>query len=231
MDKENKGTAMSAGIVYCLTNPEMPGLVKIGLVEDDTSDALKKRLQNLYTSGVPVPFELYYAVIVDKVKQTEKLLHNAFAHSRENPRREFFRIDPERVVAAMKLTRGRPIAVDNPLDSSPDAEISQADLAAQQRARQRENRRQSAFNFSSAGIMPGEMLAFSRDDSITAEVLDDKKIQFEGKEVSLSGAARIILEREGRYGAVAGPLYWKYKGETLREIQERKEAEKEEAND
>jgi len=231
MNKNDKGTAMNAGIIYCLTNPEMPGLVKIGRVEDSTADALKRRLQDLYTTGVPVPFELHYAVVVDEVKQTEKLLHNTFAHSRENPRREFFRINPEGVVAAMKLTQGQPIAIDEPLGSSPDAEISQVDLAAQQRARQRENKRQSTFSFPNAGIKPGETLVFSRDDSITAEVLDNKKIQFEGKEVSLSGAARIILEREGRYGAVAGPLYWKYKGETLREIHERNEAEREEAND
>lgn len=231
MNKDEKRTAVNSGIIYCLTNPEMPGLVKIGLVEDSTADALKRRMQVLYTTGVPVPFELHYAVVVDEVKQAEELLHDTFAHSRENPRREFFRINPERVVAAMKLTRGRPITVDDPLDSSPGAEISQVDFAAQQRARQRENKRQSIFSFTSAGIMPGETLVFSRDDSITAKVLDSKRIQFEGKEVSLSGAARIILEREGLSGAVAGPLYWRYKGEILREIHERKEAEKEEAND
>lgn len=219
---------MNAGIVYCLTNPEMPGLVKIGRVEEDTTDALKRRMQVLYSSGVPVPFELHYAVAVDDVKQTENLLHDAFSHSRENPRREFFRIDPERVVAAMKLTRGRPVAVDNLPDRGDDAEISQADLAAQQKARQRENRKLSAFSFSSVGIRPGETLVFIRDDSVTAKVLDDKKVEFEGKAASLSGAAGTILEREGLYSSVAGPLYWKYNGETLREIHERKEAEKEE---
>lgn len=219
---------MNAGIVYCLTNPEMPGLVKIGRVEDDAVDALKRRMQALYSSGVPVPFELHYAVAVDDVKQTEGLLHDAFDHSRENPRREFFRIDPERVVAAMKLTRGRPVTVDYSLDDGSDAEISQADIDAQQRARQREDKRLSAFSFSDAGIKPGETLTFSRDASITAEVLDDRKIKFEGKTVSLSGAARIILERDGRYGRVAGPLFWKYNGETLHEIRVRKEAEKEE---
>lgn len=219
---------MNAGIVYCLTNPEMPGLVKIGRVEEDTTDALKRRMQVLYSSGVPVPFELHYAVAVDEVKQTENLLHDAFSHSRENPRREFFRIAPERVVAAMKLTRGRPVTVDNLSDGGDDAEIGQADIAAQQKARQRENRRLSAFSFSGAGIEPGETLVFSRDDSITAKVLDDRKIEFEGEEASLSGAAGTILKREGLYASVAGTLYWRYNGETLREIHERKEAEKEE---
>jgi hypothetical protein len=33
----------------------------------------------------------------------ERQLHDAFGDNRINPRREFFRIDPERVVSALKL--------------------------------------------------------------------------------------------------------------------------------
>ena len=46
-----------AEIVYLLTNPVMPDLVKIGRTTN-----LEERLRSLSThSGVPVPFEVFYA--------------------------------------------------------------------------------------------------------------------------------------------------------------------------
>ncbi len=51
------------GIVYLLTNPVMPGLVKIGMTAQEDID---KRMKELYTTGVPVPFECQYACKVDK---------------------------------------------------------------------------------------------------------------------------------------------------------------------
>ena len=229
MSDSDSKTAVEKGIVYCLTNPVMPDLVKIGLVKSVDVDSLKRRMRDLYSTGVPVPFELHYAVSVDDARLAERLLHDAFANSRENSHREFFRIDAERVVAAMRLTRGEEIAIGDSSDDEPDAEISQADIEALKTARRRENKRLSAFSFSDVNISPGETLTFVRDASITAEVLDDRGIKFEGKETTLSGAAGTILKRRGLYSGVAGPLYWEYDGETLHKIRLRKEAEKAEA--
>ena len=232
LDTDNDSqTTMQKGIVYCLTNPVMPDLVKIGRVETDTVEALKTRMSVLYSTSVPVPFELHYAVVVDDVKQMEGLLHEAFANSRENYRREFFRIDAERVVAAMRLTRGEEISIDDSSESTPDAEISQADIDAQKHARQQENKRLSAFTFTDVNIAPGEVLTFTRDATITAEVLNSARILFEGKESTLSGAANTILERMGKRTGVAGPLFWEYNGETLHRIRLRKEAEKAEESE
>ena len=41
-------------IVYVLTNPAMPGLVKIGMTDRDD---VQRRMSDLYTTGVPLPFE------------------------------------------------------------------------------------------------------------------------------------------------------------------------------
>lgn len=41
-------------IVYVLTNPSMPGLVKIGKT---TQKEVSERMTQLYTTGVPTPFE------------------------------------------------------------------------------------------------------------------------------------------------------------------------------
>jgi T5orf172 domain len=45
-------------IVYVLTNPAMPGLVKIGKTY---ADDVGVRLGQLYTTGVPLPFDLAFA--------------------------------------------------------------------------------------------------------------------------------------------------------------------------
>ncbi len=220
---------MPKGIVYCLTNPEMPELVKIGLVGSNEQGALKRRMGELYnTSGVPVPFELHYAVLVEDEKQTETLLHQTFANHRVSNRREFFRIAPERVVAAMKLTRGEEITLD--LDGSAvqqSEEVQTSDIEALKRSRERENKIRSIFRFSEVDILPGSELQFSRDPSMTAKVIDDRHIEFEGNVHKTSPAAKIVLERMGRSGNVAGPDYWMYQGETLTERRRRKEEETE----
>ena len=51
---------MSEGIVYVLTNPAMPGMVKIW----KTGREVEARLNDLYTTGVPLPFECTYAARV-----------------------------------------------------------------------------------------------------------------------------------------------------------------------
>lgn len=45
------------GTVYVLTNPAMPGLVKIGKTARDDNT----RIAELYITGVPVPFNIDFA--------------------------------------------------------------------------------------------------------------------------------------------------------------------------
>ena len=90
---------MSEGTVYVLTNPAMPGMVKIGKTTRDVS----LRLLDLYSTGVPLPFECEYAALVKDVDKTEKAFHNAFEQSRVNPKREFFNIKPLQAIDLLKL--------------------------------------------------------------------------------------------------------------------------------
>ena len=83
---------MNEGIVYVLTNPAMPKLVKIG----KTGRGVETRLNDLYTTGVPLPFECAYAARVEDMDKVEKAFHNAFGQYRVNPRREFLRLNPSR---------------------------------------------------------------------------------------------------------------------------------------
>jgi len=87
------------GVVYVLTNPTMPGLVKIGKIIHGSTE---ERMSTLYNSSVPVPFECQFAAKVQNANETEIALHQAFAPNRINPRREFFDIEPEQAIVFFK---------------------------------------------------------------------------------------------------------------------------------
>lgn len=61
----------------------MPGLVKIGMT---TREDMDSRMKELYSTGVPEPFECQFACKVKKSDcvKIEKALHIAFAPQRIN---------------------------------------------------------------------------------------------------------------------------------------------------
>lgn len=83
-----------ASIVYALTNPAMEGLVKVG--STDKAD-VRERMDELQTTGVPMPFECIAAKDVSGVTavEAEKVLHEVLSRYRVRPDREFFRLIPE----------------------------------------------------------------------------------------------------------------------------------------
>ena len=195
-------------IVYLLTNPVMPDLVKVGRTTN-----LEERLRSLSThSGVPVPFEVFYACEVSDSARVERQIHEGFGDHRINPKREFFRINPDRILAILKLVELRDVT---PFEDVVEDRVEQESL-------NRERNRRENFKFSLLGLGPGSVLTFLRDESIQATVIDDRRISFEGKETSLSSSALEILR--GRYGyrarTIAGPQYWCYEGRTLSEIRQ-----------
>ena len=48
-------------IVYILINQSMPDLIKVGITED-----LERRMKELDKTGIPLPFECFYAVEIDE---------------------------------------------------------------------------------------------------------------------------------------------------------------------
>lgn len=205
-----------SGIVYCLTNPAMPGYVKIGRTDNDD---LVVRLKQLDTTSVPLPFECVYAVKVDDPIRAERLLHDAFADHRVRSTREFFEVGPPRVVAAMQVTGGT--------DVTPGTDI--VEDAESQRALNEARSRRENFNFGMVGIPVGTQLYFlaNSDDSpaVTAIVTSNNRISLDGAETSLSGAAGRILRGRGMSSNVAGTEYWYFEGESLADRRRRMESE------
>ena len=195
-------------IIYILTNEAMPGYVKIGKTNSD----LEQRIRELSAStSVPLPFTVFYACTVKNAQFVEHQLHDAFDDNRVSPKREFFRVAPERVVAALKLAEIENIT---PKRDIVETKEDQEALDAARKIRSR-------FNFEMVKIPVGTDLYFSRDENIKARVVDThtaNSIEFNGKKTSLSRSAQKILGYQ--YG-VAGTDYWMYEGETLDERRRR----------
>jgi len=181
----------------------MPGYVKIGKT---TTSAEQRVLELSRSSAVPLPFECYYAAQVADASKTEEALHDAFGDHRVNPRREFFSIAPERIIAILKLLELR--------DVTPSRNVgveSREDAIALEKAK----KRRSAFNFKMLDIPAGAELKFIRDEKITCIVAPDQKhVIFNDKEMSSSEAAAQVL---GNKWWPAGSDYWTYDGEILSE--------------
>lgn len=203
---------MSEGMIYVLINDSMPGYVKIG----KTGTAVEDRMKSLDTTGVPLPFECFYAAKVADMDFAEKQLHDAFGDQRVRVKREFFEIDPARVAAALKLAELEDVTPRNDVVETPD----------DKRALDNARGKRGMFNMGMIGVPAGSMLMFSKGDNITAKVLDSHEVEFEGERMSLTKSALTVIHRLGyTWDKIAGPQYWMYENETLYRRLKRLEAE------
>lgn len=194
------------GIVYVLTNPAMPGLVKIGKT---TRDDVESRLKELYSTGVPVPFECAYAGRVVDESKVERAFHLAFGPYRLNSKREFFQIEPEQAIALLEL-----MSVEN-VTPTLQAEANSVDIDAKDASRKLKSRRPN-LNFIEMGIQIGSELEFAVPEvSEIIRVVSDRKVDFRGEEAYLTSVTRELLELE--YSVNPSP-YWLYQGRSLSDI-------------
>jgi hypothetical protein len=164
-----------AEIVYILINETMPGLVKIGRTNGD----LAGRIRSLHQTGVPLPFELFYACEVNNSQFVERQLHEAFGDHRVSKSREFFRLAPERAKAALSIAAINEVRLgDEIFETAEDkAEVEAA-------------KRRSRFQFSMLDIKPGTILKLYRDPNIICATVDEKnRVDYKGAITSLSDAA------------------------------------------
>ena len=194
--------------VYILTNESMPDIIKIGI-----TDNLLRRLKELDNTSTPLPFECFYALEVEDAQSIEKLLHEAFDDKRVRQNREFFNCPPEQAKSALKIAEkmgGR--------DVTPKEVVveTEQDRQALDSAKKKKGR---VDYFGVLGINDGEILTFSKDQTITCEVKENGQVLFRDELTSLSGSALIIVSELGyNWQQVRGAGYWCYKGTTLLDL-------------
>lgn len=200
----------SSQIVYVLTNPAMPGLVKIGKT---TQLEVEERMKQLYGTGVPVPFDCAFACQVKDANEVEKALHFAFGNGRINPNREFFRIEAERVIAVLKLLKVDDITTQ--FEQQLEADMEAVD---KQSAQNLKDTKRPRMNFHELGIPNGSILV-SKDGQVQITVVGEKKVDFNGIICSLTPATRKLLGLPDDYPLQPSP-HWTFNGKTVKEIYE-----------
>ena len=194
----------STGIVYVLTNPAMPGIVKIGKTSRGSINA---RLNELYSTGAPVPFECAFAGRVSDESKVEKAFHLAFGPYRLNPKREFFQIEPEQAIALLELM------IIKDVTPSLQEEANKVDTDAKAGSEKLKARR-PVQNFIEMGIPEGSILQFTQGNE-TCTVLNGRKISYQGEETSLTALTKKLL---GTDRPLQPSPYWQFGGRRLTDI-------------
>ena len=191
---------MEYGIVYLLTNPVMPGLVKIGMT---TQEDIDKRMKELYTTGVPVPFECKFACKVKKSDclKIEKALHKAFDQQRVNQNREFFRINVEQAQAILELFHHEDVT-----------ENVSEDKAASSKAQAK----RPPLNFYEMGLQKGDVLVWKDDPSISVTIISGRKVCYEGEETSISALSAKLKGYQVKH--IQPTPHWLFNERLLSEI-------------
>jgi len=104
---EINSPSQNVGWIYCLTNPCMPGLVKVGMTKSQKR-LPSIRASELFTTGVPVPFIVALEKMVINPVEKETSLHNLLSKYSEriNNGREFFKTPVETVKDFFDLIDG-----------------------------------------------------------------------------------------------------------------------------
>ena len=195
---------MSEGTVYVLTNPAMPGMVKIGKTTRDVSF----RLADLYSTGVPLPFECEYAALVKDVDETEKAFHIAFHPNRVNPRREFFNIKSEQAIILLKQ-----MAIE---DVTPlvQEKANKIDLEALPSVEKFKKLRRPNQNFFEMGLKKGDILKFGRNDEFCT-ILNERQVSYNNEIWVLSNLTKKLLDTTS---PMDGYGSWYFNGKNLQDI-------------
>ena len=219
MTKEKKG------VIYILTNPSFEEYVKIGYADD-----MDARLAQLNRSEcTPFAFRVYATYEVD-TRLTDMKIHAMIDKLNPNLRaidnvngkkrvREFYAMTAEDAYGIFEAMAEIHGTTDRLKLRKPSVEQQEeANTAATIAEESRE--RAKPFSFAMVNIPIGARITYYKDESIFCTVVDDKKVEFKGEVMSLTMAARIIMNLD-HSAPVAGPRFFKYQGEMLNDIRER----------
>ena len=203
------GNNAKKGLVYILTNPSMPNHIKIGYTVN-----LKRRLNDLDTTGVPMPFEPFFTVSTRKYAILEKVIHrelDKLTDTRARSNREFFKINPE-------LARDLLLNISRLLD---DAEIDDyGNVAAADSINEDGTVKplSSRTTFAMLGIQIGTELEPLNEKYPRVTTIDDSNLVrlSNGEEKTIS---RVAVDVTGQ--TLNGFMCYKYNGELLSDIRKR----------
>lgn len=191
-------------IIYVLSNEAMPSLIKIGKTKRKD---INERLNELYKTGVPLPFKCEWAGEVEDCNELELILHNAFSDRRINLKREFFKLEPEQVIPLLKKLCIKEITSQVETALNKDVSVEEKNAAKEYH--------RPMLNFEEMNIPMNAELIYTKDENIRARVISSKKITYEGEEYSLTALTKQLLNND--YNVAPCP-FWTFEGKNLKNI-------------
>lgn len=210
------------GVIYILTNPSFPQYVKIGYADD-----IDRRLAQLNRSEcIPFAFRVYatYEVpsrlsdlkihsIIDSLRSDLRSIDNFNGQKRV---REFYAMSPEDAYSILEAMAD----IHDCRDKLKKYEMTVAEAVAEETATEiaiESRKRGNNFTFSDMQIPIGAILEFHTNPEIKCIVVDERRVEYQGETMYLTGLASKIMGKK----AFAGPQYFKYKGAYLWDIEDR----------
>ena len=210
-----------AGYIYILTNPSFPEYVKIGYADD-----VDERLAQLNRSEcIPFSFQVYATYKVAE-RLTDKKVHaiidrfNPGLRAIENNngkqrKREFYIMSAEDAYQTLEDIASINGLLKNLKRIAPTQEQRKQTKEAGEIKKHYERTRKK-LTFSEYGIPIGAELIYTKDPTIKCIVISETKVEYEGKQYSLSGlAGELNVQRGSKNRHVAGTDVFTYNGEIL----------------
>ena len=190
------------GYIYILTNKSFKdNCIKIGYSVD-----VERRVKDLSGSGLPYDYEIYCTYEIPASQKADKSLHRLIQmlnpSLRITPNREFFDIAPEvayKMFKEMAVMHGR----EDKLKLYKNDEID----------KEESHKRGEPFSFTKCQIPIGSTIVYIYDETITAKVVDDRKIEYQGEIMYMTTLAKKLTNKS----VIRGPECFKYNGILLPE--------------
>ena len=211
----------TAGYIYILTNPSFPEYVKIGYADD-----VEKRVKQLNNKEcIPFSFRIYATYKTNK-RLADKIIHRIIDGLNENLRvkevldgktriREFYQMSAEKSFSLLYDIA----ELANNLDGLKKYAKKEEDIKEEKEAeaaKKHYERTRKKLTFSEYGIPIGAELVYTKDSAIKCKVISETKVEYEGKQYSLSGlAGELNVRRGSKNRSVAGTDVFTYNGEIL----------------
>lgn len=190
------------GYIYILTNKSFKdNCIKIGYSVD-----VERRVKDLSGSGLPYDYEIYCTYEIPASQKADKSLHRLIQmlnpSLRITPNREFFDMAPEvayKMFEEMAVMHGR----EDKLKLYKNDEID----------KEESHKRGEPFSFTKCQIPIGSTIVYIYDETITAKVVDDRKIEYQGEIMYMTTLAKKLTNKS----VIRGPECFKYNGILLPE--------------
>jgi len=193
------------GVIY-LMKTVAPSLVKIGKTTmTDYTEHIAEIQRKGYYSLMLKPL---FAIAVEDHEKKEENLKELFKTHRIGDS-DMFSLEGDKLKELLMCYEGSVVFSD---ETDKQKETQEKELVTERNKR---------FDFYKRGIKRGGFITFITDETITAIVVSENTVEYNGKIWRLSPLVHSILEKKGQLnksGAYQGSLYFKYNGVELNKI-------------